>query len=552
MSSIVVEDKSPHPWVRDVGGSGATGSARGVVAAAHPLAAQAGARILREGGNAFDAAAATAAALNVVEPAMSGIAGTGVATCFIAAEQRCRTLDFTPLLPAALPSHREQPDLDLSHGAAASAAPGNLAGWAALCTTYGRRPFSPLLQPAIEYALEGFPLTPLGARTLVSRSEDLAHHRDRLEPLLRTYGDDGRPPAPGFLLCQPRLAETFQAIQDDGIGHLYDGPLGREIVTTVRNHGGYLDLDDLARFTPRWVDTLDVAYRGFVVSAPPAPSESFQFLLTLKLLERFDFASLEPCGTAYFDAVIRAVRLAARERIANSLPTPQQLAELFEHAESGRLVQAWDHPEALAGPTEHYVPEASSTGETGLPQQHTTSLSVADGEGNVVCLTQSLGNSFGSTVLLESRGVLLNNQLQWRDRNPRSHADPTERRHPNPKSPSITLRDGKPIAAVGTPGSYGICQTQPQVLAQLLDIGLGIQEAIAHPRVRVRPGNKVVIENRVPATTVSGLRAIGHGIEVGSAWTREVGGFHGIAFDHDRGHMHGGYDPRRDGAVAAV
>ncbi|HKD77948.1 MAG TPA: gamma-glutamyltransferase, partial [Ktedonobacterales bacterium] len=185
--------------------------------------------------------------------------------------------------------------------------------------------------------------------------------------------------------------------------------------------------------------------------------------------------------------------------------------------------------------------------------QHTTSFSVADGEGNVVCITQSLGARFGCGIVVPGHGVCLNNFLYWGE---------VDKRGPNalrpggplalPMAPSIATRDRQPVLALGTPGSYGICQTQPQALIKHVDFGLAIQDAIEAPRARLLDGRLVQIESRISSQTIAALRQRGHDAQATAAWTPSVGGMHGIAIDPATGVMTGGCDPRRDGFVAAA
>ena len=200
----------------------------------------------------------------------------------------------------------------------------------------------------------------------------------------------------------------------------------------------------------------------------------------------------------------------------------------------------------IIGPTEQWMhAEPMPAGE-----QHTTSFSVADKDGNLVCITQSLGSPYGSAVLVPETGVLLNNFLYWADVQPGS-PNRSKPGAPLPMcvSPSLTLRDGRPWLALGTPGSYGIKQTQTQAMVQLVDYGLTIQDGIEAPRARLWDGRKVLAESRIDAATLAALVKLGHEVEVAPAWTMRVGGMHGIVIDAATGARTGGCDPRRDGYV---
>lgn len=521
-------------------------SRHGIVAAAHPLAATAGAAILRAGGNAFDAAAATAAALNVVEPYMSGLAGMGMATCWIAAEQRMRTLDFITRVPREFPTGKFKRRDELARGAMAIGTPGNLAGWCELVRSHGRKPLAEVFAPAIALARDGFPLAEYNTSAL---NEVIAEFRGKHA----FYGDWARNYVSaesvsfGDVLRQPDLARTYEAIAADGPNHLYAGALGRAVVAHVRSVGGCLTEGDLAEAQPVWLEPLRAMYRGLRVHTLPPPCEGFQFLLTLRILEGFDLASMPRNGVEHLDTVLRAIRLAAGTRIAHNNPSADRLfALLSDGAVDTQRTRVRDGV-PVVGPTEQWIAPSD-----GMPQ-HTTSFSVADRDGNVVCITQSLGAKFGSGIVVPGHGVCLNNFLYWGEVDPRG---PNGMRPGGPlalpMAPTISTRDGKPVLALGTPGSYGICQTQVQAFVQHVDFGLRPQEAIEAPRARLLDGDEVHLESRIDPGVVAQLRARGHAIELAGDWTQAVGGMQGIAINPDTGAMVGGCDPRRDGSVAAA
>jgi gamma-glutamyltranspeptidase/glutathione hydrolase len=526
-------------------------SLRGIVAAAHPQAAQAGAAILRDGGNAFDAAAATAAALNVVEPYMSGLAGMGMATCYIAAEQRVRTLDFITRVPSEFPAGRFTDREQLSRGPIATGTPGNLAGWCELVKRYGRKQLADVFAPAIDLARNGFPLTEYNVSAISDTAAEFTL------PLPLREGGRGRGPdepfqadwartynTGGTVLRQPDLARTYEAIVAEGPRHLHGGALGKAIVEHVRALGGCLTLADLESVEPVWLDPLVASYRGIHVHTLPPPCEGFQYLLTLRILDGCDVARMERNGIDHLDAMYRAIRLAAGIRIADNNPSPDRLLALMSDTAVAEHRARVRDGNPIEGPTEQFL---------GAVHQHTTSFSIADGEGNVVCITQSLGAKFGCGVVVPGHGVCLNNFLYWGEVDPRG-ANALRPGGPLalPMAPSIATRNGKPVLALGTPGSYGICQTQPQALIQHIDFGLGIQDAIDAPRARLWDGRRVEVESRISADTIAALRDRGHATETAAPWTTAVGGMQGIAIDPATGVMTGGCDPRRDGFVAAA
>ncbi len=371
-------------------------SLHGIVAAAHPLAAQAGARLLRAGGNAFDAAAATAASLNVVEPYMSGLAGMGMATCYIAGERRIRTLDFITKVPTKFPTERFSDREELARGPLAAGAPGNLAGWCELVRAYGRKAPKEVFAPAIELARDGFPLIEFNVATIAECAEELKAHGAFYADWAHAYGaGEGRIEV-GFILRQPDLARTFEAIAETGPGHLYGGMLGRALVTHVERLGGCLTLADLEAVAPVWLDPAAAPYRDMIVHTLPPPCEGFQYLLTLRIPAGFDLGRLERNGVDHLDTVYRAVRLAAGVRIAHNNPSPEKLTVLLGDDLVEALRRRVRDSQPIEGPTEQWIDQPPDTVDRG----HTTSLSVADRDGNVVCITQSLGAKFGCGVVV--------------------------------------------------------------------------------------------------------------------------------------------------------
>jgi gamma-glutamyltranspeptidase/glutathione hydrolase len=237
-------------------------------------------------------------------------------------------------------------------------------------------------------------------------------------------------------------------------------------------------------------------------------------------------------------------------RIARNKPNAAALFEILSDAHVEALRARVRDGAPIDGLTEQWAPE----GVAQAPDpnaEHTTSFSIADRDGNVVCLTQSLGGLFGCGVVVPGTGICLNNFLYWGELD--MHG--ANRLVPGlefalPLAPVVALRDGKPVLAMGTPGSYGISQTQAQTLVQHVDFGQSLQASIEAPRARLWDGRRVQAEARIDAATLEGLRARGHAVETLGDWIMLVGGLHGIAIETVTGVMEGGADPRRDGVVA--
>lgn len=519
----------------------------GMVAAAHPLAAQAGAGILSRGGNAFDAAVATAAALNVVEPGMSGLAGQGVATCYVAAERRVRTLNFVTHVPYRFPAGRFHDREEMRQGAHTPGVPGNLAGWCELLRAHGSRSLAEVFAPAIRLAEEGFPLTEMNIDH-INRAAALYRAFPFFDDWNATYTGGGGRVVLHQRLRQANLAKTFEAIVAKGPDHLYRGPLGEEMVAYLAAHGGCLTMADLDVVQPVWSDPLSLRYRHLTIHTLPPPSEAFQLLLTLSVLESFDIGRMEPHGVEHLDLLWRTIRVAAGERIRHNKPDAETLDRLLRSANIDRLRALVAASGVIDGPTEQWLPRAPN-----LNKENTTSFSVMDADGNVVCLTQSLGDLFGSAVVIGRTGVCMNDFLYWAETDLRGrNALVGGSRLAFPTAPTISTVDGEPVLALGTPGSYGILQTQPQALVQYVDFGRGLQQAIEEPRARLFDGRIVHPESRLPSATLAALARRGHQIEETPPWSILVGGMQAIARDPASTVMIGGADPRREGYVAVA
>ena len=517
----------------------------GMVASAHPLASAAGGEMLRAGGNAFDAVVATMATLNVVEPFMSGLAGLGAATCWVEAEKRVRCLDFIPPLPAEFLSEKLGKE-DINTGASASGVPGNLAGWCVLLETYGTMPLAEVLAPAIRHAREGFPVGGLYVHSAASTDE-----RANTPEWRSVYLPGEGACAEGWVLKQPELAATYEAIAANGPGYLHGGPLGQKMVEHLRELGGSLSMADLEAVEPIWEEPIAAQYRDLLVHVPPPPAESFQFPLTLRILDGLDLSSLDHLGVEHLDRVIRAIRLSAEARILNNNRSPEEIRALLGEASVAPMRARVMDGQPITARTEQFGDPPSP--EVAEARSHTTSVSIADRHGNMICLTQSLGSPWGSTVVIPGTGVCMNNFMNWGDLNPKSPNHLVGgKRFAMCLTPSISTRDGEAVLALGTPGSYGIMQTQPQAMVHYLDYGLNLRQAIEAPRARLQDGREVVLEDRVAPEVVEELRRRGHEISQPAAFTMMCGGMQAVSRDPSNGALAGTADPRRDGTAVGV
>lgn len=523
---------------------------RGVVASAHPLASMAGIEMMLAGGNAVDAAVAVAAALNVVEPYMSGLGGIGMMVVSHAWGRERHVLDFVGRVPKAARPERSTPR-DLEGGPRACVTPGNPGGWLAAHERFGSMPRASVLAPAIRLAEDGVPLTWKNCEFIGTALETL-----RRSPEAQGIYLDRTTVRPGAILLQRELAGTYRELVEGGVEAFYRGPLARRIARAVREAGGWLSEEDLAEFVAEWRAPLIAPFRGFEIATMPPPFFAFQCLETLNILEDDPLEAWGHNSAEYLHHFLEAAKLAGADRIAWGFRDDVPFAALLSKPYAASQRKRIDPARAAASGGEKFEPEPVpgqlAAGHPGsFLDEHTTHFACADAAGTVVTVTQTLGAAFGSGFSVA--GVLLNNNLKWMDLHPESPARlmPGRKGVPN-MAPTQLFRAGEFFMSIGTPGSYGILQTTPQMILNVLAFGLGIQEAIEAPRVRAGRGRAVDVEARVAPGVRAELARRGHEVHLVDEWSWTVGGGQGIVRDPESGALAGGADPRRDGYAIAI
>lgn len=518
------------------------------MASAHPLASQAGLDILRAGGNAVDAIVAMAAALNVVEPYMSGVGGAGLLLLHLA-DGTTRVLNFSGNTPATATPERFTPETKAS-GACAPLIPGNVAGWLEALHTYGTRPAAVVFEPAIHLAREGFPLHPLNVRLISDFLPKLSSDGQRI------YG--AGPLRLGAILRQPELATTLHAIGQQGADYFYRGPLARRIAEFVASQGGLLSFDDLAGYRPEWQEPAQVSFRGLAVKTTPPNSEGFQILQTLKLLESEGLKALGHNSADYIHLLSEAMKLATADRIHwggdpkyHDIPLKRLLADDY----ITKRRRAIDRQQASRSEGERWRgPAVDGVLRPGQFEGLTTHLTAVDQQGNVASITQSLGDAFGSRVFVPGTGIALNNLLFWTEIDP---ACPTPnlmapgKRWSCPMAPVHVFRSDGFWFSIATPGSYGILQTTVQMLLNVVEFGADPQLAVEAPRFRVYEDTRMQIEDRIPTAVRDELTRRGHVLESIGSYSMFVGGGQSVMIDPESGARLAGADPRRDGYALA-
>ncbi len=464
----------------------------GAVVAAEPMAARIGLDVLLAGGNAVDAAVATFLALAVTHPQAGNLGGGGFLLVRLA-DGTATTFDFREKAPAAVDAGtylRADGTVDealLRQGVTAAGVPGSPAGMLAVLERFGTRPIAELAAPAIRLAREGFLVSRFLAEDLADAQADLARHPSTRAIFFR--GD--RPLQAGERLVQPDLAATLQRFAQGGFDGFYAGDTARAITQQMQRDGGWITAEDLAAYRVVERAPLRGSYRGHeILSMPPPSSGGVALLQMLNLLEPYDLASLGWGGSRSIHLLTEAMRRAYADR-ARWLGDPDHhevpVAGLIDKEYADRLRRGFrtDRISDVIGPG--LPPGAKESDDT-------THFSVVDAAGNAVACTTTINATFGAGVVVEGAGFLLNNEMDDFSAKPgvpnqygliggRANAIAPGKRMLSSMTPTIVLRDGKPVLVLGSPGGGRIINTVLQVVVNVLDHGMPLPAAVAAPRV---------------------------------------------------------------------
>ncbi len=521
----------------------------GMVATSQPLAVMAGLEILRAGGNAADAAVATAAALNVTEPTSTGLGGDCFALFYEAKTRAVTALNGSGRAPAALTlelltrqGFTEQ--LPPFHAHTVTA-PGTCAGWCDLVARHGTLSMRQVLAPAIRLAEEGYPVSPLtswfwqrGAK------QQLLNSPGGLELMI-----EGRGPRPGEIMRVPTLARSLRAIAEGGKEAFYRDEIARKIAETVQAHGGVMTAEDLAAHESTWEKPICTTYRGIRVWECPPNGQGLAALLALNILEGYDLTELAPLGAERLHLLIEALRVAfadtqwyVADPAFHQIPLDALTSKTYA-AERRKLIDS----ERATVETRHGAPVGGSD---------TVYLTVVDGAGNACSFINSLYMGFGTGLVPEGTGISLQN------RGALFSLDPN---HPNALAPrkrpyhtiipglATYAEDDSLYASFGVMGGFMQPQGHVQVLVGMIDDGLDPQSALDRPRfclTEAKPDSRVEIEDGIPQGTMARLSEMGHDIVPVIGYARAVfGRGQIIRRDPETGVLFGGSDPRADGQV---
>ena len=536
---------------------------KGAVASDHLPASRAGAEVLAKGGNAADAAVATALALGVVAPSSSGLGGGGFLTYWDAKKREVRVLDFREVAPKAATR-----DMFLEEGRAvaersrtgglAVAVPSEAAGLAEIAATLGKLGLAADVQPALRLAREGFPVSQHQARAAADAVRKYPLAAD--DPLRAIVLPDGKPLKVGQTETRPELARTLATIAQKGKDGFYRGWVAQEIVDAVKRSGGVLTADDLAAYRPEWKKPLTGSYRGRTVYAPPPPSGGATTIEILQILDaRPPLGASGPGSSASDQELAEAFKHAFADR-ARSLGDPAFVEVPTQHltdpAYAKELAQRIS-PTAVQKP-ERYGDKSLAGAPAEAPHDHGTShLCVVDGEGNVASLTTTINLSYGAKLVAGKSGVLLNDEMDDFSAQPGvpnyfgligafANAIAPGKRPLSSMSPLIVVKDGKPELCVGGSGGPLIVSETVQSLVNVIDFGMNAEAAVSSPRVHAQwVPDGMTVEPEVPADVVEGLKKRGQHVMPADA----EGAAQLIVIHPDR--LEAASDPRKGGAPAA-
>ena len=478
-----------------------------VVATSQPLASAAGLEILRRGGNAIDAAVAAAAVLSVTEPHMTGIGGDMFAIVWLAKEQKLVALNASGRAGSLMTRATLQARgfrVGSQQGVMSVTVPGALAGWDKLVRTHGRRTLAQALQPAIRYAREGFPVSPIIASQWAEETAFL----QRDSAAAATYLPGGRAPKAGEWFRNPDYARTLKTIADSGIGMFYGGSLGKRIVSRIAALNGFVTLDDLRRNAPNWVTPISVPFKGYRVWELPPNNQGIAVLEMLRILEPYDLMAMGHNSPTYLHHLIEAKKLAYADldrfvgdadhldMPADAMLTDAFIAERRSHLDATRAQERVD-PGVLRTKSE------------------TVYLTVADAEGNMVSFINSIYDAFGSGIVVPGTGFALHNRgasFTLAEGLPNTVAPGKRPFHtliPGFVTQTVNGRE-QAYMSFGLMGGGVQAQGHVQFLLNHFVFGMDVQASIDAPRFRHYDRQRVALEPPIGDGVRNALTAMGH------------------------------------------
>ncbi|WP_306014134.1 MULTISPECIES: gamma-glutamyltransferase [unclassified Allomuricauda] len=525
----------------------------GMAATSQPLATQVALDVLKKGGSAMDAAIAANAVLGLVEPASCGIGGDVFAIVWSAKEQKLYGLNGSGRAPQSLTIDYFM-DKGLSYvpfyGPLPVSVPGCVDGWFTLHEKFGRLPMEDILQPAIDYGNNGFPVSEVIGYEMASSYESVKDQPG----FAQTYMPKGRPPVKGEVFINKDLANTYEIIAKKGRDAFYKGSIAKTIDSYMKKHGGFLSYEDLASHTSNWVTPVSINYRGYDVWELPPNGQGTAALQMLNILEGFDIAKMGFGSAEYLHVLTEAKKLAYEDRAKfyadpefNKIPLETLLSDAYA-AERRNLIDL------------NKAADSYPAGDMEIETGNTTYLTVADKDGNMVSLIQSIYSEFASGMVPDGLGFVLQNRGQMFNVQDRSHANALEpgKRPFHTIIPAFITKEGKPWVSFGLMGGAVQPQGHAQIVVNVVDFGMNLQEAGDAPRMRHRGssqptgsvmtnGGTLYLESGFAPETLRELSKKGHRIGFGVGM---FGGYQAIGVDLENKVYTGASESRKDGQAA--
>lgn len=517
---------------------------RGMVCTSQPLASQAGLTILQQGGNAIDAAIATAICQTIVEPTNNGLGSDCFALVWTGGKLHgLNGSGYAPqrLTPEAVAASGATEKMPL-RGWEAVTVPGAPSAWAELHKRFGRLPFAKLFEPAIYYAEQGYPVSPIVARFWQEGIDALTPYKNNpaIAPWFATFDVHGNGVAPqtGELVTLPDHAKTLRILADSYCESYYRGELAQKLVEFSDKTGGYLSLEDLADYRAEWVEPVHINYHGYDVWEMPPNGHGITALMALNILKDMEIGAKDTGDT--FHKQIEAMKLAFADGM-HYIADPRYMQTKVEELLS----------DAYAAQRRALI------GETALEPTHgkpfcggTVYLCTADGEGNMVSFIQSNYKDFGSGIVLPGYGINLNDRGAGFSLNPELDDYLAPRKKPyHTIIPGFLTREGEAVGPFGVMGAYMQPQGHVQVIMNTVDWLLNPQSALDAPRWQWIAGKEIWLESSVAPEIVEDLRRRGHEVRVLEDDTTFGRGE--IIWRDSNGVLAGATEPRADGVVAA-
>lgn len=545
------EANKPEVMEGDDFGNGAIGT-HGGVSSGSVYASEAGLEILKAGGNAIDAAVATAFAVGVCEPWLSGIGGCGMMTVYMKDTHDYEVLEYMETVPVAVQPGWYNPETDVAT-AKNAAVPGQVMGLLTALEKYGTMSREEVMAPAIKLARDGFAMEKRLADAIADNYDNFN------EEGLAIYTNDGIPYAEGDLFKNEPLANTLQTIADGGIDAFYNGELADKMVEGLQANGSLMAKEDLASYTVAEREPIRTTYYGYEVVTVPPPSNGGDWLLEmLNIMENKDIKQYDVNSLDYLYVYNEACRIALTDSYSYigdpaffNLPVDQMISKEFA-AERAQLIDV-DNKAAMEEVPKSNLP-VEKLDPTAEDSKHTTHIAVIDQYGNIVSTTNTLGNGWGCKFLAPGLGFYYNSHIGNLD-----HSNPDSPDYVMPGkrvrstiSPSLVLKDGNPIMAVGSPGSLAIPPAVAATINNVLLYGMNIQQAINLPRAMAISRSKglstttmTIEQPRFDADLVAQLEAMGYKMKDVGEYNMAVGGIAAIYLDRENGKFYAGADPRR-------